>query len=324
VALGGPRSRILERYVLSGERVVIATRHHWGMLVEPVATTVAGALVIGWLVAQAGPAVGDGVLVLWWLWLILAARLVWKVFEWRNEWFVATDKRLLLLYGLITHKVAMMPLTKVTDMNYGRSLLGRVLGYGQFLLESAGQDQALRQIDWVSRPDATYRKLCDTLFGPGGAAGRPGLPAPATSQPPPVSVTPGTPAQDTPRRPAEPTPVAPAPAWDGRTPSDVAPVPPVPPAPARGDEQVVVVPGRADHADHADRTATRSSGPTQPIEVTGRHDAGHHEAGDHDDERGWAVSGEHRATYVPVVHPRPIATPVPKPYEPGPGRDEAP
>ncbi|MBE9925197.1 PH domain-containing protein, partial [Cellulosimicrobium cellulans] len=165
------------------------------MLVEPVATTVAGAVVIAWLVVQAGPAVGDGVLVLWWLWLILAARLVWKVFEWRNEWFVATDKRLLLLYGLITHKVAMMPLTKVTDMNYGRSLVGRVLGYGQFLLESAGQDQALRQIDWVARPDRTYRLLCDTLFipggrpggapiGPGGGPGTSGGPLPATVPPP--------------------------------------------------------------------------------------------------------------------------------------------
>ncbi len=39
---------------------------------------------------------------------------------------------------------------------------------------------------------------------------------------------------------------------------------------------------------------------------------------------GWAVSGEHRATYVPVIHPRPTPTPIPKPYEPGPGRDGAP
>ncbi len=233
------------------------------MLVEPVATTVAGAVVIAWLVVQAGPAVGDGVLVLWWLWLILAARLVWKVFEWRNEWFVATDKRLLLLYGLITHKVAMMPLTKVTDMNYGRSLVGRVLGYGQFLLESAGQDQALRQIDWVARPDRTYRLLCDTLFipgaRPGGAPVGPGGAAATTAAPLPATVPPPAPR---PPQPAEPPPVEPAPAWDGH--SRAATTPP-PPAPLPTDPRVVVVPGRS---------AGVSSGPTQPIPATGDAHAG--------------------------------------------------
>lgn len=320
MARGGPRSRILDRYVLNGERVVIATRHHWGMLLEPAATTVAGAVVISWLVVQAGPAVGDGVLVLWWLWLILAARLVWKVFEWRNEWFVATDKRLLLLYGLITHKVAMMPLTKVTDMNYGRSLVGRVLGYGQFLLESAGQDQALRQIDWVARPDRTYRLLCDTLFipgarpgaapvGPGGAAATTGGPLPATVPPP----------APRPPQPAEPSPVEPAPAWVGHSPA--ATTPPAP-APLPTDPRVVVVPGRS---------AGVSSGPTQPIPVTGDAHAGRdtprpdgRPAGPGEDEQGWTVSGEHRATYVPVTPARPSSTPIPKPYEPGPGRDGAP
>ncbi|MET3975383.1 PH domain-containing protein [Cellulosimicrobium sp. 4261] len=320
MARGGPRSRILDRYVLNGERVVIATRHHWGMLVEPVATTVAGAAVIAWLVVQAGPAVGDGVLVLWWLWLILAARLVWKVFEWRNEWFVATDKRLLLLYGLITHKVAMMPLTKVTDMNYGRSLVGRVLGYGQFLLESAGQDQALRQIDWVARPDRTYRLLCDTLFipgaRPGGAPVGPGGAAATTAGPLPATVPPPAPR---PPQPAEPPPVEPAPAWDGH--SRAATTPP-PPAPLPTDPRVVVVPGRS---------AGVSSGPTQPIPATGDAHAGQvaprpdgGPAAPDEGEPGWTVSGEHRATYVPVTPARPSSTPIPKPYEPGPGRDGAP
>ena len=310
---GGPRSRILDRYVLSGERVVIATRRHWGMLLEPVVTALAGALVISWLVVRAGPAVGDGVLLLWWLWLVLAGRLVWKVLEWRSEWFVATDKRLLLLYGLITHKVAMMPLTKVTDMNYGRSIVGRFMGYGQFLLESAGQDQALRQIDWVSRPDATYRLLCDTLFYPSPTAGKTGVvpPNPATAPPSPSPTT--HPPTGRAPQPGEPVQVAPAPAWDGRSPA--VPQTPVP-APPRSDEPVVVVPGR---------DVGEPSEPTQPLPVVGHHGAGtDDERADPHDEPGWAVSGEHRATYVPVVHPRPLPTPIPKPYEPGPGRADAP
>ena len=62
-------------------------------------------------------------------------------------------------------KVAMMPLIKVTDMSYQRSVPGRIFGYGRFVLESAGQDQALRQVDWVPHPDVTYRILCTEIFG---------------------------------------------------------------------------------------------------------------------------------------------------------------
>ena len=164
-------ARHLRRYILPGERVVLATRAHWGKLAEPVATTFAAFLLAAWLVSVLAPAVGEGSLLLWWAWVLVALRLLWKVLDWRNEWFVATDKRMLLMFGLVTHKVAMMPLGKVTDMSYSRSILGRILGYGQFILESAGQDQAMSRINWVANPDVTYRRLCDTIFIPGGRGG---------------------------------------------------------------------------------------------------------------------------------------------------------
>jgi membrane protein YdbS with pleckstrin-like domain len=161
-------SRILERYVLPDERIVVANRHHWARMLEPVGTMLLGFVAVAFVSGRLEAAIGEAALFLWWVWFLLVARLIWKALEWRNEWFVATDKRLLMTYGLITHRVAMMPIRKVTDMNYARSPVSRVLGYGQFLLESAGQDQAMRKIDWVVDPDQTYRLLCDTLFGSGG------------------------------------------------------------------------------------------------------------------------------------------------------------
>src|SRR5690606_7001873 len=167
--LGGRvHSRILDRYVLADERVVVAIRHHWAKLIEPVASALTGLVLAVWLGSNAPPEASVLALVAWWLWFALVLRMAWKLLEWRNEWFVATDKRLLMTYGLITHKVAMMPLRKVTDMNYARSPFGRIFGYGQFVMESAGQDQAMREINWVPQPDNTYRRICDTIFGPGG------------------------------------------------------------------------------------------------------------------------------------------------------------
>ncbi len=159
-------SRILQRYVLQGEQVEVATRQHWAKMTEPVLTVFLTFMFVSWISSGLERAFGDFGLYLWWVWFALIGRLLWKILEWRNEWFVATDKRLLLTYGLFTHKVAMMPLGKVTDLNYGRSLLGRVLGYGDFTLESAGQDQALRKINWLPDPDQTYRRICDIIFSP--------------------------------------------------------------------------------------------------------------------------------------------------------------
>ena len=59
----------------------------------------------------------------------------------------------------------MMPFIKVTDMSYHRTVPGRIFGYGEFILESAGQEQALRKVEWVPHPDATYRIICAEIFG---------------------------------------------------------------------------------------------------------------------------------------------------------------
>lgn len=150
--------------LLPGERLVTAVRAHWAKLAEPVATTTLGFVAAVWVdsnVTKSTQAVGTA---FWWLFLALLARLVWCLVDWSHNWFVATDKRLLLRYGLVTHKVAMMPLLKVTDMSYVRSIPGQFLGYGKFVLESAGQDQALREVKWVPNPDRTYRDICAEIF----------------------------------------------------------------------------------------------------------------------------------------------------------------
>jgi hypothetical protein len=50
-------------------------------------------------------------------------------------------------------RMNMMLLTKVTDMSFQWSVLGRILGYGEFIVESAGQDQAVRNVDHLPYPE---------------------------------------------------------------------------------------------------------------------------------------------------------------------------
>jgi len=149
-------------YLLDGERIVIAVRRHWVRVLEPALTTVAALALALWVEASAPP---GGSQIGWWLWFALIARLIWKVADWRHNWFLATDKRLVLTYGIFTRKVAMMPLVKVTDMSFVRTIPGRVFGYGKFVLESAGQEQALHKVNWIPDANRTYRAICAEIFG---------------------------------------------------------------------------------------------------------------------------------------------------------------
>jgi membrane protein YdbS with pleckstrin-like domain len=155
----------LRRFLLDGERVVVDVRQHWFVIVGPIAYTVFALFLVMWVDARVRVDAGVIARVLWFAWFIMVGWMAFQILQWRHDRFIATDKRLLLDYGLITQKIAMMPFIKVTDMSYRRTIPGRIFGYGQFVLESAGQDQALRQIDWVPHPDTTYRIICSEIFG---------------------------------------------------------------------------------------------------------------------------------------------------------------
>ena len=149
------------RYLAADERIVLEVRRHMSLLFGPFLVTVlaiflAGA--IGWFTS---PSEGsDRVdLVLGIIALFFAARLGWKAWQWRADTIVVTDQRIFEVSGVLTRKVASMPLTRVTDMTYQRSILGRLLGYGDLIVESAGQDQALSRIEHLPHPDDFYRTI---------------------------------------------------------------------------------------------------------------------------------------------------------------------
>jgi uncharacterized membrane protein YgcG len=159
--------RELARYLVSGEKVVVAVRRHWFHMIRQIALLAASTILALWVDVvtpsnRGGDALRNLTLVAFW---ISAGWFVWSALNWRHDWFVATDKRFLLFYGFIRRKVAMMPLLRVTDMTFDRTLLGRLVGYGTFVLESAGQDQALSVIDHVPNAHLHYRAICLHLFG---------------------------------------------------------------------------------------------------------------------------------------------------------------
>ncbi|MBO0823784.1 MAG: PH domain-containing protein [Actinobacteria bacterium] len=159
----GLRSPVaVNKYLLPREVQVATVRRHPAVLIGPSAATLAGLLVAGVLSATYAHGLISNIL--WIGWGVLFLRLIWKMANWSVDYFVVTSQRLLLATGLLTRKVNMMPLSKVTDMSFQRSFPGRLLGYGEFIVESAGQDQALRNVAFIPYPEQLYLLICGMIF----------------------------------------------------------------------------------------------------------------------------------------------------------------
>lgn len=149
------------RYLAGDETVVLQARRHLAVLTRP-AVEAAAAVALGLLAGVVlSPAAGGdlldtaaGLFALWFL-----VRFMWRTWEWWADRIFVTNKRIFEVSGLLTRKVASMPLGNLTDVTYQRSLWGRLVGYGELIVETAGQAQALSRISYLSNPDDFYRAV---------------------------------------------------------------------------------------------------------------------------------------------------------------------
>jgi uncharacterized membrane protein YdbT with pleckstrin-like domain len=155
----------VNRYLLPHERQVISVHEHPAVLIGPIALVLLGLAIAGF-VSNSGVTHGNStaILIIWGLWVLLLLWLGVKIWDWAVNYFVVTSHRLILAQGVIVRKVGMLPLSKVTDMSFQRSTIGRVLGYGEFIVESAGQDQALRNVKFIPYPEQLYLEVCGLIF----------------------------------------------------------------------------------------------------------------------------------------------------------------
>ncbi|MBW8486000.1 PH domain-containing protein [Actinomadura sp. PM05-2] len=152
-------SRAIDRYLMAYEGRVIAVRRHPAVLILPVT------VVVGTLIACGVITAVTGLALVWWLWLVALGFLVWRVIAWSVEFFLVTEHRVMLVRGVFNRDVGMMPLAKVTDLALERSVLGRMLGYGEFVMESAGQRQAFRNVNFMPYPEQLYLEVSSVVFG---------------------------------------------------------------------------------------------------------------------------------------------------------------
>ncbi len=132
-----------------GEVIVDVVHHHWVVYVAPTLEAVLGLVLL--------VAVGYVDLDLGWVPFVLALALWshagWRALASRRDRFVVTNMRVFRLHGVLSQHLATMPLTRILDITVAKPVHGRLLGFGHFVFESAAQEQGLRDVRYVGRPD---------------------------------------------------------------------------------------------------------------------------------------------------------------------------
>jgi membrane protein YdbS with pleckstrin-like domain len=154
-----------DEYLLDSERRVIRVRLHWAVLAWDIFETIAllaVAVMVSYLLPPSMWLVQN---ILWYAALFVLLRFAYRVLFWWVERIVVTDKRMMMTTGIITTKVLMMPIGKVTDLTYERPFMGRILGYGTMVVESAGQIQALNRLEYLPKAEQVYDAISELVFG---------------------------------------------------------------------------------------------------------------------------------------------------------------
>jgi membrane protein YdbS with pleckstrin-like domain len=161
-------SSLVARYLFPTERYRGEWKRHWIHLSAPfligALATLALGYLSGFLVTMNAPAAASTVAVV--IWLAVMGWVAWRFGDWYFDRFILTNKRVMVVNGIITRNVAMMPLLRVTDMKYEQSPIGRMLNYGTFILESAGQEQALREVTHLPNPNELYLRVVEEMYEP--------------------------------------------------------------------------------------------------------------------------------------------------------------
>ena len=132
-----------------GEQVIDLVRHHPIVYARAILEMVG--VVFLWLLAIFGP-INIG-----WLFILAGSALLihalYLVMKEHRDVFVVTNMRVFRASGVFSVRIATMPISRILDITVEKPLLGRILGYGHFVFESAAQEQGLRNIRFIGDPD---------------------------------------------------------------------------------------------------------------------------------------------------------------------------
>ena len=149
-----------------GETVALDMHPHWWYFAEPAGVLLL-AIVLGILHAAKGPE-GDGGKVLTIVVIaLIALSAIWLIvryLKWVTTHFVITSHRLMFQTGILGKSGIQIPLERVNNVNFNQGVLERMLGAGDLLIESGGEEGQSRYTD-IRHPDRVQRLIHAQMEG---------------------------------------------------------------------------------------------------------------------------------------------------------------
>lgn len=147
------------------EHVILESRTHVKALFWPVVALLAAAIILGVGIAMMpttwepwGPwvLVGLFVVFVWWA-------VVMPFLRWSTSTYTLTNRRIITRAGILNKTGHDLPLRRINNVNYERSISDRILGCGTLVLETAaGQPLMLPDVPHVEQVHVAINEL---LFG---------------------------------------------------------------------------------------------------------------------------------------------------------------
>jgi uncharacterized membrane protein YdbT with pleckstrin-like domain len=129
----------------ANETIALDMHPHWWYFAEP-AFSLLGAIILSIIVLVKTDNKGLKLVMLALL-VITALWLLMRYLKWLTTNFVITSNRLIFRQGLIGKSGIEIPLERVNNVNFNQSVFERILGAGDLLIESGGEDGQQRFTD---------------------------------------------------------------------------------------------------------------------------------------------------------------------------------
>jgi hypothetical protein len=151
-------------YMLPHEQLVVSVRQHPAALITSAAVTLAGLAAAASYGAMRPRNSSELVLLAVWIaWLLLVVRGAFRIGRLYVDYLAISSIRMLVITGLAFRNVSMIPLARVNDLSLRRSFLGRVLGYGELVVQYGRREQTPQRFQYIPYPEHLYLEISHLL-----------------------------------------------------------------------------------------------------------------------------------------------------------------
>lgn len=149
--------------MLPGESLVLTVRKHPVTLLRPIILTLTGLIIASWLSVSGLNDIGVVLDAIWLAWGVLLLILAWRITRWSAEYLVLTSRRIILATGILSRKTETIPIARMTSITLRRSMSGSVIGYGELIVASGGNEQSARRVPYIPYPNDVYQELARSI-----------------------------------------------------------------------------------------------------------------------------------------------------------------